>query len=476
MQSLNQMLDNLANSDMLPMHMPGHKRNTDLCGTAFDYRRDITEITGFDNLHDMQGVLRQQAKEWARLYGANTAFMSTNGSTCCILAAWQALLPLGGEVIMDRASHRAMYHAAYLTRSQVHYLQQNQLGSGILLGVIPEQVEQLLNKYPATQLVCITTPSYEGVISDVAAIAKVCHRAGAKLFVDAAHGAHCCLPTGLKSPIALGADVACVSLHKTLPSPTGTALLLGGRGVNAADLQRGFDIFETSSPSYILLAAMERCQQLILSQGEQLAAEYRQNIRQFYTSGAKLKHLQLLGMQNPPVYGLDLGKIVVDTTRSGITGSQLAHCLREEYHIECEMAMEQYCLCMSSICDTATSFDRLLQALLQIDQGLCPAPACPAIKAALPPRVAEPWQVVNATSTVVPPDQAVGRVSLAYVWAYPPGVPWLVPGEQITADIVAKCMEANLCGVALHATAGQPPVEFAVADTPQKNIDGTGKS
>lgn len=475
-QSLNQMLDQLAQSSMVPMHMPGHKRNTNLCGTTFDYARDITEIAGFDNLHNMQGVLKTQSINWAKLYGADTAFMLTGGSTCGVLAAIQALLPNGGEMLMDRGSHKSLYHAAYLMRAKVHYLQPKLMDNGIADSIDPAQVENMLKKHPGIQVVCITSPSYEGVISDIAAISRVCHRAGAKLFVDSAHGAHSCLDVGILSPIIQGADVATVSLHKTLPSPTSTALLLGADTVNKSDLQRGFDIFETSSPSYILLAAMEHCQYMLITKGEQLARQYKERLTNFYNQCGALCHLQLLGLQPALKNRYDMGKIVIDTTKASITGTQLASRLRSEYQIECEMAMEQYCLCMSSICDTDDSFLRLQQALVEIDKQLHSRQQPLLPNAPIPQKVAETWQMMGTPTKKIALEQAAGCVSQEYVWAYPPGVPWLVPGEIISAELVKRIQYASQYGVELYSTYQGVPQYIEVWDLPQKNIDGTGKS
>lgn len=181
-------LKDYADSGVYPFHMPGHKR-TETDGLPYDI--DITEISGFDNLHEPVGCLCQLQATAASLFGARRAFALVNGATVGILAAVRAMTRYGDRVLIARNSHMAVYHAVELCGLDADYLIPDVVdGLGIFASVSPQEVERKLSADPAISLVVITSPTYEGVVSDVRTIAEICHRYGARLLVDEAHGAH----------------------------------------------------------------------------------------------------------------------------------------------------------------------------------------------------------------------------------------------------------------------------------------------
>ncbi|MBR4933171.1 MAG: aminotransferase class V-fold PLP-dependent enzyme, partial [Clostridia bacterium] len=204
----------------LPMHMPGHKRNpqfehlTPLGGTL-----DITEIDGFDDLNSPDGIFLESERLAASLWGSSECLYSVNGSSGAILAGVRAVVKDGGRLLMARGCHKSVYHAAELTGASAVYFEAELTSYGFLSGISPDEVEKKLSEYPDTKLVIITSPTYEGVISDVRSIADVCHRYNVPLMVDEAHGAHLGLhgifPDGA---VKCGADIVVQSIHKTLPS------------------------------------------------------------------------------------------------------------------------------------------------------------------------------------------------------------------------------------------------------------------
>ena len=207
----------LASSDMYPFHMPGHKRRLDCDINPYTY--DITEIDGFDNLHAAEGIIKEAEERAAALWGAKSSFFLVNGSTCGILAALSAALPKKGHLLMARNSHKAAYHAAYLRELQVTYLYPVFTEFGIQGGILPEQVEAALEADESIEAVFLTSPTYDGIVSDIEKIAEIAHQHGIPLIVDEAHGAHLGFhPYFPKSAITLGADVVIQSLHKTLPA------------------------------------------------------------------------------------------------------------------------------------------------------------------------------------------------------------------------------------------------------------------
>ena len=293
-----------AASDSIPMHMPGHKRNTALLGTDLPYNIDITEIEGFDNLHGASGILKEYMEEITDYYGTKRSFYLVNGSTCGILAGIRAATKRGGKIAVARNCHKSVYHAIELFGLEAIYLvPEMDEAFGIHGGISTTSIADTLKKNPDTQLVVLTSPTYEGVVSDIAAIADICHAHGIPLMVDEAHGSHFNysehFPT---SATALGADIVIQSLHKTLPSLTMTSLAhLTGDLIRPEEMARQLAIFESSSPSYVLMASIDSCFRLLRDEGEQLFENYNQRLTDFSEKMKQLQHLKVLchGKDNP---------------------------------------------------------------------------------------------------------------------------------------------------------------------------------
>ena len=245
-------------SEMYPFHMPGHKRRKDDFANPFFI--DITEIEGFDNLHHAEGILKDAQDRAAALYHSEETYFLVNGSTCGILAAVSACTARGGKILMARNCHKAAYHAAYLRGLDIEYLYPEKEDIfGINGGIHEDIVEKALEEFQDIQAVMITSPTYDGVVSNVEKIAQIVHRKGIPLIVDEAHGAHFGFHEYFpKSSVEMGADLVIHSLHKTLPSLTQTALLhVNGNRVDRECLRKFLDIYQTSSPSYVFMAGMD---------------------------------------------------------------------------------------------------------------------------------------------------------------------------------------------------------------------------
>ena len=431
--------------DTYPFHMPGHKRTG---ADSLPYAIDVTEIDGFDNLHEPQGCLRELQTTAAKLFRSHYAFALVNGSTVGILSAVRAMTKTGGKALIARNSHTAVYHAAELCCLEVEYLLPDTVdGLGIFSSVSPQAVEQALILHPDISLVVITSPTYEGVVSNVKSIAEICHRYGARLFVDEAHGAH--FPFFDRFPesaIACGADAAVISLHKTLPAMTQTALLLTNSEELSNEMKRQLSVFETSSPSYVLLASIDRCLEF-LKHSDQAFEEYTNRLMRFYQAAKSLRHLSVPYerlVNDKKVFDFDCGKLNIFCGGS-MSGKELMDILRRDHHIELEMALGDRALAMTSVCDSDEGFDRLLNALTEID-GRCsaPKPAANSLSCPLPQSRCSISEAVNANGKLLDIFAAEGKISREYVRAYPPGIPILVPGETIDKEILSllRALEA----------------------------------
>ena len=453
-----------AESGSLPMHMPGHKRNTTLLGSALPYKLDITEISGFDDLHDMRGVLRNISGLAGELYDAEHAFPMVNGTTGGILAAVRAACTApGGSIVMSRFSHKSVYNAAELNVLTPVYLTPKRFGGG----VSADDIKLALQNANDVRCVVITSPTYEGAVSDIAAIAGTVHEFGVPLIVDAAHGAHFGFSEFFPlNATRLGADVEIVSLHKTLPALTQSSLLLAGHDslIPATALEQQLRVFETSSPSYVLLASIDRCLTLLRENGAELFKAYEENLRWFYDITRGLNAINVSFYNDCSAY--DSGKLVFNTIYSDISGIILHTLLRDEYKIELEMAMPNYALAMTSICDTRASFERLAVALIAIDKKLKPGKQRVSVPFTLPQRVKKPFEARFISGEPVLLKNAVGKLTSEYLWCYPPGVPLLVPGEIIDDNLLRYISWLESSGIILRSDSGRLPEIICARDNP----------
>lgn len=516
-------------SDAYPFHMPGHKRRLGQLNDPFSF--DITEIDGFDNLHHAEGILLEAEKRAARLYGAEETYFLVNGSTAGILSAIGAATTAGGHLLMMRASHKAAYHAVAAGGLTAHYLSGLCGGSAPHIRLVggfgkrtssdgaepgrsqadglteldcgqpadPAEVERALVEDPRIQAVYITSPTYDGIVSDVRAIAEIAHRHGIPLIVDEAHGAHFGMHEIFpESSVKLGADLVIHSVHKTLPSLTQTALIhVQGKLVSRRRLREMLDIYQTSSPSYVLMASIDQCIRMLESQGRELFDRLAENLRWFYTAVADLSSISCIVTDDP-------SKILLRPV--GHEAGELYDALRKTWHLQPEMLSRSYVLMLSSIGDDEEGFRRLSEALHQIDRSWSTAGSPPTVsKAAMPEgdrrkpvgigeqEKQEEQEEQEARSAVTGPEapremagsadgpaeharssfpeavmtirkaqdsaqerilfaEAAGRVSGEYLYLYPPGIPLITPGERIPDDLPVRVRDLMAAGYAVEGT------------------------
>ncbi len=480
-RSLLQHLEDYGRSAWYPMHMPGHKRRGESVSPLLPWQLDITEIDGFDDLHDPHGLLREAQLRAAKLYHSQRAWLLVNGSTCGILAAIGACTRPGDAILVARNCHKSVYHAVELWGLHPRFLSPAQSERFPFCGSIPPaRVEEALRESPTARAVVVTSPTYEGVISDIAGIATACHRRGVPLIVDEAHGAHLGFSDSfLTGAVRAKADLVIQSLHKTLPSLTQTALLHGSGEL--VDLQRvchQLEMFETSSPSYLLMASIDACLRFLEQEGAAHFAAYEKRLCRFTRQCASLRRLTLFTtevLQSEQGFScaFDPGKLVIGCQAAAIDGPALAQRLREGYRIEVEMAQPDYLLAMTSLMDSDEGFDRLAAALGEIDRELAEraAPRVSRCFTAIPPAVVPAREALDAAWEQLDWQRAQGRVSAEYLWAYPPGIPWLTPGERIGRDVIDAVRRADEAGIALKSTRSSPRGSIAVLKEAPDDID-----
>ena len=310
MERLYKKLESYGQSDYYPFHMPGHKRNRASSADDFLFERDITEISGFDNLHHAEGILKEAQEYAAQIYGTKKCFFSVNGSTAALLAAVSASVNKGGKILVARNCHKAVYHALYLRELQPVYIYPHEdQRLGINGGISPERVERYLEENTDVQAFLLTSPTYDGVVSDIKTIAEVVHRHKIPLIVDEAHGAHLHYSKYFRCSAAdLGADIVIQSFHKTLPSMTQTAVLhICSDMADVEKIKRFMGIYQTSSPSYILMASMDACMDKLRKDGQQMFREFTFNLekaRQRLSKCEKIKLIEGSMIEGSGIYDL----------------------------------------------------------------------------------------------------------------------------------------------------------------------------
>lgn len=459
MKDLYQKLEEYSRSAAYPFHMPGHKRNGEgnpLSGADL-FSIDLTEIDGFDNLHHAEGILKEAQERAAKLYGSSETHYLVNGSTCGILSAIAACTGKGGRILMARNCHKAAYHGALLGELKVSYLYPaKEWQYGINGGILAEDVARALQDEPDIQAVIITSPTFDGVVSDIRAIADKVHEYGILLIVDEAHGAHFGLHAGFpQNSVRLGADIVIHSLHKTLPSFTQTALLhVNGSQVNRDRLRMYLGIYQTSSPSYVLMVGMDICARMIQDKGDGLFSLFVRRLENFAEHAAEWKHIRLAGSEltgSSGIFDFDRSKLILDVTNTPIVGNELQQRLRKVYHLELEMAAGNYALALTSVMDTDEGFVRLIEAIREIDAELTGGGGYKMTDQVTRNKaVCRISEAMESKMEAVCIEQSAGRISGEFLYLYPPGIPLLVPGEQIEKELVDQIRELKAHGYALQ--------------------------
>lgn len=434
-------LNTYKDSGVYPFHMPGHKmgRGIDLKDA---FAMDITEIHGFDNLHYPQGVIEEAQRMCAKTFGAEESFFLVNGSSCGIIAAIMSACGDGDKLIAARNSHKSVMDALVLSGAQPSYVMPEVVeGFNIFGAVSVNTIEEACNENPDAKAVIIVSPTYEGVVSDIAGIAEVVHKKNMVLIVDSAHGSHMHFNSFFpKTAIDCGADIVIESLHKTLPCPTQASVLHISRNrVNGERLKKCLTMVQSSSPSYIFMAAIDWCRNYLDNQGKADFEMYVRRLNKFREEVKELKNLKIIdrgivGKNN--VFDYDLGKLVFFS--DSINCIEIGDILRKKYKIELEMVGSTHFIALTSVSDTQEGFDRLKNAIIDIDKNLDTMEKRENLSYMFPKPVVKvsPRMAFCTKSLDVYLKDSIGEISADYVIPYPPGIPLISPGEKITKKIV----------------------------------------
>lgn len=466
-----------ADKSIYPCHMPGHKGNTETGFLKEELRYDITEIDGMDNLHEAKGVILESEKYAASLYGSQNTYYLVGGSTSGILSAISGVTKSRDEILIGRNCHRSVFNAVRINQLKCRYVYPEYFEEyDICGGISPGDVKAALEKHPDIKAVVITSPTYEGICSDVRSIADITHSFGKILIVDAAHGAHFGFYAGFpESAVKQGADIVIHSVHKTLPSPTQTALLhINGDRVNRETVEGMLKIFQSSSPSYLLMAGIDNCMSIIGERGNGLFSDFFGRLCRLEKELSTLKQLRHIDRrllkEKYGIFDADPGKLIISTKGTGITGRELYDMLKDDHRIQPEMASGSYCLLIMTIMDSDEGFERVKNALICIDEQISNKNEQIAARKSkidlgqlysVKPHQAVPvFEAVNSEVREVSINEAEGEISCEYISLYPPGIPFLVPGEEISAGHISGIEEALKQGLSVQGLIGDGRIKI----------------
>ena len=428
-----------------PFTIPGHKQRHDLVGDVV--AGDVPLYAGLDTMKLSAGVLADAEARAARLWGADVCRFSTGGATHANQAVALALGGEGDEVVVSRTLHRSLLLGLVLAGLRPVWVRPEvDAATGLPLGVPPAEVARALADHPGAKAVLVGDPSYVGTIGDVAGLAEVAHAAGVPLVVDAAWAAHLGLHPELpRHALQLGADVMVTSAHKTLPAWSQAALVLARtERVDPARLDAGVEATATTSPAGAILASIDAARALVERDGEELLGRALAAARVARTRLAEVAGLVVLDGDH-----VDPLKLTLVLHGTGADGIAVERDLLAA-GLPVEAAERDVIVAVVSLADDGRTLTLLVDALLaslERHRGEPRAVVGPAAYAVQPVAALPPREAYFAAHESVPADAAVGRVCAELVAPYPPGIPVLAPGEQVTAAALGALREARATGV-----------------------------
>lgn len=444
-------LKEYVNRDTLPFHVPGHKKGVGIDKEFKDFigenpfKIDVTVFKLVDSLHHPTGPIKKAQELVADAYNSHSSFFSIHGTSGAIQAMILSVVNDGDKIIIPRNVHKSVTSGIILSGAIPVFMEPEiDKKLGIAHGVTPETVEKTLKENKDAKAVLIINPTYYGVATDIKKIADIVHSYDIPLIVDEAHGPHLAFSEKLPmSALEAGADICAQSTHKIIGSLTqGSLLHVKSKYVNPTRVQQILNLMQTTSPSYILMASLDCARRQIALEGRillekaiELCKYTRDEINKipgFYCFGE-----EVLG--KPGSYSFDSTKLTISSRELGITGFELDMILADKYHIQMELSDFYNVLAVGSFGDTKEGMDRLLSALKEISndyygkrepiQDFLDIPT-------IPRKVLNPREAFYSNKTSISLKDSIGKISGEFLLAYPPGIPVLCPGEEITQEVV----------------------------------------
>ncbi len=440
-------LEEFRRNRVVPFDVPGHKRgrgNPELAALLGKecVGIDVNSMKPLDNLCHPVSVIREAEEMAAEAFGAAYAFLMVGGTTSSVQSMVLGVCKKGDKIILPRNVHRSVLNALVLNGAIPIYVNPDMDGRlGIALGMKVKQVEQAIRENPDAVAVLVNNPTYYGICSDLRTIVKLAHAHGMKVLADEAHGTHFYFGEDMPvSAMAAGADMAAVSMHKSGGSLTQSSFLLLGPDMQPGYVRQIINLTQTTSASYLLLASLDISRRNLALRGREefrrvtALAEYaREEINRmggYYAYTAEL-------INGDSIFDFDRTKLTVNTLGIGLAGIEVYDLLRDEYDIQVELGDIANILAYISIGDRQREIERLISALAEVKRNYSKDSADMFTQEYIEPRVAvSPQSAFYAEKEALPLSETEGRVCSEFVMCYPPGIPILAPGEEISGEIL----------------------------------------
>lgn len=462
-----------AQRDHTAFYTPGHKGGqgiapplATLLGTQV-FRADLPELPELDNLFAPEGPILEAQALAAETFGADATFFLINGSTCGIQAAILAVCSPGDKILVPRNAHQSVLSALVLAgASPIFAAPIHHPDWDLAYGLSPEQVATAFEQYPDLQAVIIVSPNYQGVCSDIGAIAATVHAQSCILIVDEAHGPHLCFHDQLpEDALSGGADLVIQSTHKVLSALTQASMLhVQGPRVARDRLRQSLQLTQSTSPSYLLLASLDATRQQMAAAGHDLLERtlaITQSVRSRLATLTPLKSLTGNSLTTvSPHFQLDTTRLTVDVAALGLTGFAADEHLHKQLGVTAELPTLRQLAFIVSLGNTLADGDRLVDALTKLVEQSNPFTIETQSHAPLPPTTPahtfdqpmltgpclSPRAAFFAKSRTVAAAQSIGQIAADGICPYPPGIPVLLPGEVITTDAIAYLHQIQTAG------------------------------
>ncbi|MCC2231416.1 aminotransferase class I/II-fold pyridoxal phosphate-dependent enzyme [Hominifimenecus microfluidus] len=445
---------------VVPFDVPGHKRGrgnpelVELLGQKC-VGLDVNSMKPLDNLCHPVSVIRAAEELAAEAFGAAHAFLMVGGTTSSVQAMILSVCGRNDKIILPRNVHRSVINAMILCGAHPVYVNPEvDERLGIPLGMRMEQVDKAIRENPDARAVLVNNPTYYGICSNLPEIVKLAHAHGMKVLADEAHGTHLYFGENLPiSAMAAGADLAAVSMHKSGGSLTQSSLLLAGPSMSEGHIRQMINLTQTTSGSYLLMASLDISRRNLALRGREdfarvvdLAEYARKEINEIGGYDAYSREL----INGDSVFDFDVTKLSIYTYGIGLAGIEVYDLLRDEYDIQTEFGDLGNLLAYVSIGDRKQEIERLVGALAEVKRRFQKKGTWMQVPEYLSPHVVvTPRDAFYALKESLPIAETKGRVCSEFVMCYPPGIPILAPGEEITEDILKYIEYAREKGCSL---------------------------
>ena len=440
-------LERFRKMRVVPFDVPGHKRGrgnpelTDFLGKQC-VGIDVNSMKPLDNLCHPVSVIREAEELAAAAFHASSAFLMVGGTTSAVQSMVLSACKQGDKIILPRNVHRSVINALVLCGAEPVYVNPDvETNLGIALGMKVSQVERAIRENPDAVAILVNNPTYYGSCSDLPSIVALAHRHHMLVLADEAHGTHFYFGDHLPvSAMDAGADLASVSMHKSGGSLTQSSFLLAGPGVNPGYVRQIINLTQTTSASYLLLSSLDISRRNLALRGREIfqyvvdLAQYARgeinSIGGYYAYSDEL-------VNHDSIFAFDVTKLAIHTLDIGLAGIEVYDLLRDEYDIQIEFGDIGNVLAYLSIGDRRQDVERLISALAEIRRRYQRDKTGMLTQEYIEPKViATPQRAFYAEKESLPLRHTAGRVCSEFVMCYPPGIPILAPGEQITVEIL----------------------------------------